>query len=123
MQEIVGELEALGATLVAITPQLVDNNLAMMERHSLSFDLLADPGNVYAATLGLRFTLSDAVREVYGTFNIDLPANNGEDSWTLPMPARLVVDSGGIIRAADIDPDYTRRPEPGKTIDDVTALG
>lgn len=123
MQEIVGELEALGATLVAITPQLAENNLAMMERHSLSFDLLSDPGNAYAATLGLRFKLPDAVREVYGTFNIDLAANNGEDSWTLPMPARLVIDSGGIIRATDIDPDYSRRPEPAKTIEDVKALG
>ena len=39
------------------------------------------------------------------------------------MPARLVVDSGGIVRAADIDADYTRRPEPEKTLADVKALG
>ena len=37
--------------------------------------------------------------------------------------ARLVVDSGGIVRAADIDADYTRRPEPEKTLADVKALG
>jgi hypothetical protein len=38
------------------------------------------------------------------------------------MPARFVVDRGGIVRAADVDPDYERRPEPQKTVDDVEAL-
>jgi len=52
----------------------------------------------------------------------DLAKRNGEDSWTLPMPARLVVDRAGIVRAVDADPDYRYRPEPQKTVDDVRAL-
>ena len=43
-------------------------------------------------------------------------------SWTLPVPARLVVDTAGIVRVVDADPDHTRRPEPQKTLDDVAAL-
>jgi len=35
------------------------------------------------------------------------------------MPARFVIDRGGIIRYVDSDPDYTTRPEPEDT---VTAL-
>ncbi len=85
--------------------------------------MLSDPGNAYAAELGLRFEISPGVKEIYGGFGIDLPKVNGDDSWTLPIPARLVVDSGGIVRAADIDVDYTRRPEPDKTVADVKALG
>ena len=38
------------------------------------------------------------------------------------MPTRLVVDDNGIVRATDIDPDYTRRPERQKTLDDVNIL-
>ncbi len=49
-------------------------------------------------------------------FGIDLPTANGDDSWTLPMPARFVIDRSGMIRAADVDPDYTRRPEPADTV-------
>ena len=94
----------------------------MTEKHKLGFDLLSDPGNAYAGTLGLKFEVPENLREVYLGFGINLPVHNGENSWTLPMPGRLVVDSGGIIRAADIDPDYTHRPEPEKTIDDVAAL-
>ena len=85
--------------------------------------MLSDPGNAYAAELGLRFEISPDVKEIYGGFGIDLPKVNGDDSWTLPIPARLVIDQGGIVRAADIDVDYTRRPEPDKTVADVAALG
>ncbi len=122
MQAICEELAAKGATLVAITPQLAEHSRTMIERHSLSFDLLSDPGNEYLSTLGLRFELPDDVKEVYLSIGIDLPKHHGEDSWTLPVPARLLVDSSGIIRAADIDVDYTRRPEPEKTLTDLDGL-
>ena len=36
--------------------------------------------------------------------------------------ARLVIDSGEVVRAADIDVDYTRRPEATKTLDDLDSL-
>ena len=38
------------------------------------------------------------------------------------MPGRFVIDAEGIIRASDVSPDYTRRPEPKKTLDEVAAL-
>ncbi len=37
---------------------------------------------------------------------------NGEDSWTLPMPGRFVIAPDGIIAYAEVNPDYTHRPEP-----------
>ena len=95
----------------------------MMEKHALNFHLLSDPRNDYAAQLGLRFDVPDTVKQIYDGFGIDLPKYNGDDSWTLPVPARFVIDSGGIIRVADVDVDYTRRPEPAKTVADVKALG
>ena len=38
------------------------------------------------------------------------------------MPARFVVDKTGIIRAADVDPDYTTRPEPSQTMSVLKSL-
>lgn len=38
------------------------------------------------------------------------------------MPARYVVDRAGIVRAADVDPDYTRRTEPADTVAVLRAL-
>lgn len=123
MRDIVDPLKELGANLVAITPQIAERNIEMTEKHRLNFDMLSDPGNVYAEQLGIKIRVSDAVQGVYNDFGIDIPAANGDDSWTLPMPTRLVVDTGGTIRSADIDPNHTTRPEPQKTVDDVKALG
>ena len=32
------------------------------------------------------------------------------------MPARIVIRRDGIVAAVEVDPDYTRRPEPGETL-------
>ncbi|MCZ6895139.1 MAG: peroxiredoxin-like family protein [Gammaproteobacteria bacterium] len=122
LQEIAAELKEKNATVVAITPQSPGHSLIMREKNKINFDLLSDPGNEYAAKLGLKFALPDDLREVYSGFGIDLPTHNAEDSWTLPMPARFVIGQDGIVRAADVDPDYTNRPEPQKTLDDIANL-
>jgi peroxiredoxin len=62
-----------------------------------------------------RSSLPGYLRRIYRTFPLDLEVFNGEASWTLPMPARFVIDRSGIIRAAEFDPDYTARPEPAET--------
>ena len=123
MQAVVPELEKHGASLVALTPQKAEKSREMIDRHKLGFEMLSDPGNAYAARLGLRFQVPSALKEVYLSIGIDLEASSGSPDWTLPVPARIVVDRAGIVRATDIDPDYTRRPEPGKTVTDVAALG
>lgn len=115
-------LRDLGATLVALSPQLPELGLGIVEKHNLGFDILSDPHNAYAAQLGLRFDLPPELKSIYKGFGIDLPACNGDESWTLPMPGRLVIDRGGVVRAIDVDPDYTVRPEPQKTVEDVRRL-
>ena len=91
-------------------------------RNGVEFDVLSDPGNAVAALFGLAFELPPDLKEIYGKFGIDLARYDGDDSWTLPMPARFVIDRDGRIRAADVDPDYTRRPEPEKTLADLAKL-
>lgn len=122
MQAVLDQIKAHGATLVALTPHLAANSKSMAEKNELGFDLLSDPKNEYAAQLGLQFQVVDPLRSVYAGFGIDLPKYNGDPSWTLPMPGRLVIDQAGVIRAVDVDPDYTQRPEPEKTLVDLAAL-
>ena len=54
---------------------------------------------------------------------IDLARGNGDGTWRLPIPARFVIDREGTIRAVDADPDYTRRPEPARTVEVLRQLG
>ncbi len=54
----------------------------------------------------------DDLREVHRALGADHSHFNGEDSWTLPMPARYVIGQDGVIAYAEVNADYTRRPEP-----------
>ena len=87
-----------------------------MKEKNLTFDLLSDPGNRVAKTYGLVYTFPEDLKQVYLQFGIDLSQYNGDDSWPLPMPGRFIIDRSGIIRYAEVNPDYTVRPEPEEVI-------
>ena len=123
MRDIVEDLNGLNTTMVAISPQNQAKNDELVEKHKLNFDLVRDEGNAYCKEMGIVFKVADEIIDIYNGFGISLPDSNGEDSWSLPMPTRLVVSQDGIVRAADTDPNHPARPEPQKTIDDVKALG
>ena len=93
------------------------------KKYKLAFDLLSDPGNDTAARYGLRFEMPEDLIGLYQQFGIDLPKHNGDESWSLPMPARLVIDPEGIVRHTAINADYTVRPEPEETLEVVKTLG
>ena len=108
---------------MAISPERAEFLRQMIEKHKLTFGILSDAGNQVAARFGLKFTVSDAVRTVYhDAFKLDLEKFNADASWTLPMPARFIIDRDGIIRYAHADPDYTTRPEPDETLQALRAL-
>ena len=106
------EFDKLGATLVAISPQTAPNSRKSMRNNNLTFPILSDINGNIAAAFGLRFKLPDYLIELYKGFKNDLPAINGDPSWTLPMPGRYVIDQDGTILYAEVNPDYTQRPEP-----------
>ena len=116
LKKTTAEFKALGATFIAISPQLQSFNREFREEKKLTFEILSDHGNEVAQRYGIKYKLPEDLREVYLQFNIDLPKYNGDDSWTLPLPARLVIDQEGIIRYAAINADYTVRPDPEETI-------
>ena len=62
------------------------------------------------------------MQEIYGSFGIDLPAANGDQSFELPIPATYVVSQDGIIAFAFIDADYTNRLDPETIIAELKKL-
>ena len=94
----------------------------MVKSHALGFDILSDPGNSYAEELGLRFTIPPNIKTIYEGFKINLAQTNGDESWTLPIPSRIIVSKGGTVLETEADPDYTARPEPKATIEILQRL-
>jgi peroxiredoxin len=106
---------------VAISPQLEKYSRQVAKKHDLTFSVLSDQGNKVASQFGLVYSFPADLRELYVNFGIDLERFNGDDSWTLPMPGRFIVDQEGIIVSEDVNPDYTKRPEPGGIIKTLKA--
>ncbi len=105
------QIKALGANLVAVSPQVDSNSRKSIRQNKLSFPVLSDPTNALAAAFGIRFELPDYLVQLYKSLKNDLPAFNGDSSWTLPMPGRFIIDTDGTILYAEVDADYTNRPE------------
>ncbi len=116
LQQILPEIQSLGANLVTISPQLPDESMSTAEKNALTFSVLSDIGNKVAKTFNLVFTLSESLRPDYANFGIDLQKTNGDDSFELPVPATFVVDKNGIIQSAFVNADYKQRMEPAEII-------
>lgn len=115
-QKLLPEIERLGAKLIAVSPETPDNTLSTAEKNDLAFTVLSDAKGQLADALGIRFELSEAVKAYFIKAGHDLPARNGDDKWSLPMPASYVVAKGGRIALANIDPDYRRRMDPADAL-------
>jgi peroxiredoxin len=108
-------IEAKGASLVALSMQNAPNSRRSARENGLGFPILVDKHGTVADAFGLRFKLSPTVVKVYrDVLKNDLEAFNDDTSWTLPMPARYVIAQDGVIAYAEVNPDFTRRPDPSE---------
>src|SRR5215469_5328239 len=116
LQEIYAEIRTLGARLVAITPELERYTRNVHTKLNLTFDILTDRHLKIADQFQLVFSLPDYLRDLYKSYGNTLDRFHDEPEYRLPMPARFVINQGGIIRGADVSADYTIRPEPAETV-------
>ena len=110
------QIRSLGASLVAISPQTPASSSKSQRDNALSFPILSDHGGEIAAAFGLRWRVQEELKAVMTAFKVDLAVFNGEPSWTLPMPARYVIAPDGVIAYSEVNPDYTRRPDPSELL-------
>ena len=122
MQAVLPQIEALGASLIVLSPQLPEFTAKGAQAQKLTFPILSDPGNKVGEAYGTAFRLPDDLIEVYKKLGVDLPRFNGDQSWRLSIPARIVIGRDGIVAFAEADPDYTHRPEVEPTIDILRGL-
>jgi peroxiredoxin len=110
-QELLPQLDAFGARLVAISPQPPDESLSTVEKAGLEFTVLSDPGSRLADRLGIAFEQADDVLAAQSKLGLDLAKVNAEGAVRLPRPTVLIVDQDRAVRFVDVQPDYTSRTE------------
>ena len=121
-QQAFPQIQALGASLIAISPQTPDHSLSLAEKQALTFPVLSDVGNQVARNYRLVFTMDEAVRAAHKQIGADLPTYNGDKSWELPMPGTFLLDQSGTVRLAFVDPNFTHRLDPSIIIAQLKKL-
>jgi peroxiredoxin len=123
LEEARGEIESRGASLVALSMQTAAISRKSQRDNHLGFPILTDFKGEVANQFGLRWKLSDELADLYkNRVGIDLSQINGEASWTLPMPARYMIGQDGVVAYAEVNPDYTRRPDPSDLLPVLDSL-
>lgn len=116
-EQEIAELQEMGATLLAISPETADHAAETAEKNKASFAVLCDADREAMRRFKVAFELSPELQEKHNVYGVDLSLRNVDGSWELPAPATFVIDRQGVIRWTHADWDYRKRPEP----DAVTA--
>jgi peroxiredoxin len=115
-------IEAAGATVIGISPEVGHLSFSASRKRELNFRMLGDLDNGLALQCGLLFRLTDDVTREYLADGIDLAQVYGNGSWFLPIPASYIVMPDGNIRRAYVNPDFRYRLEPAEILDCVREL-
>lgn len=122
-QQILPQIEELGAQLIAVSPELPDKSKTTAERGHLKFTVLSDINLKVAAEYGLVFKLTPEVEKLYAEF-FSMKEYNGEEASPneLPLAATYVISPDGKITYAFLNADYTKRAEPRDIIAALDAI-
>ncbi len=121
MNLILPQIEQAGASLVAISPQTVQQSFFMADQHKLRFPLLSDTKNEVARQFGLVYRVPDDQQSIYRKAFVNLPFANGDDSWELPIPGTFILGRDGTVLYSSANEDYSERPEPADILQSLVA--
>ena len=116
LQREMEAVDAAGATLVAISPNVPDESLGLIAKHDLTFPVLSDLENRVAKQFNLVYEMDEGLVDYYRNHDRNIGEMNGSDSWELPIPATYVIDRDGVIQYAFVDLNHRVRAEPADVV-------
>lgn len=111
--------EAVGASIVAISPEKPEYTSITSNKNAITFDVLSDENATIMKEFGIVFQLNEKLKKEYTKFGIDLTDVNGNNNFELPIPATYIINKDLEIVFSHIEVDYTTRLEPSVLIEEV----
>ena len=123
LQARLEELEALGATLVAISPQVPDGSLTKSEISEMTFTVLSDQNAKVASQYGVAWEVPEfLLNHMRVDRSLDLEKINNGNGSVLPIPATFIIGTDGIIAWNYVNVDYRTRSEPEEIVEALKKL-
>jgi peroxiredoxin len=120
-RQLYPDLRALGARLVAVSPQVPERLVEIKTRHALEFEVATDRGNALARRLGVLYTFDEASKQLSLSKGPGIGDVTGTGTWELPMPTVVVIGRDRVVRFADVSPDWLVRTEATAILQAVRA--
>ena len=109
-QDSLNIITGLGANLVAVTPESIENVEQTVKMHNIGFTVIYDCQEQIMKDYDVMFSVTKEFQElVKSKISIDIAKNNGRDAAHLPVAATYIINKDGIIVAVWFDPDYHNR--------------
>ncbi|RPH41414.1 MAG: AhpC/TSA family protein [Burkholderiales bacterium] len=121
-QRVLPDLRALGAHLIAVSPQDEHEISLMRERDRLELHMVSDADNGIARRFGIAHEIAPELREAYAQAGMVRPACGTASDWSLPLPAVYLIGTDGRVAEAWVDADWRHRAEPAEVVERVAAL-
>ena len=123
LQARLDEMQALGASLVAISPQVPDQSLTKSKISQMNFTVLSDQNASVASQYGVAWEVPEfLLSHMRVDRNLDLAKINNGNTHVLPIPATFILDKNGTIVWTYVNVDYRTRSEPQEIIEQLQKL-
>lgn len=110
LQDSLNFIKEKGATLIAVSPEKLENINKTIEKTKASYAVLFDDGLKIMKSYDVAFNLDSSTIERYKKFGIDFyDANGTTNGATLPVPTVYIINREGVIIFKHFDPDYKKR--------------
>ena len=116
LAEAVPEIEAAGATLLALTPETGGLALTMKQRHDARFEVLSDVDCGAGLGAGVIFRVPKLYRARLEAIGLDFNKRHGNGGWFLPIPATFILTPDGVIAWRFASLDFSERAEPADVL-------
>lgn len=115
-------LRALGAKLVAVSPQVPERLVEIKRRHGLGFLVATDRDNALGRQLGILYTANAATQAAGLAKGAFIGDTTGTGTWELPQPTVVVIGQDRRAHFVDVSPDWLARTEAEPILEAARAL-
>mgnify|MGYP003672800132 FL=1 len=123
LQARLDDIYTLGATLVAISPQVPDGSLTEDEISKMDFIVLSDQDAKVALQYGVAWQVPEFLAEhMRVDRKLDLEKVNNGNGNVLPIPATFILGQDGVVTWNYVNVDYRTRSEPEEIIEALKNL-
>jgi peroxiredoxin len=110
LEDSLSLITAKGASLIAISPENLENIDKTVEKTKATYPILHDEGLTIMKNYDVAFSVDDKTIEKYKGYGIDFTKVNGDaNGANLPVPAIYVISKEGKIVFRHFDKNFTKR--------------